>query len=131
MPAITANKTCAVQILEVALSLFMCCSLVWRAILNALFPFLSLETPIILPGMDLLYSFFVAKYPACGPPYPKGIPNLCEVPTTTSQLKSDGFSRIQSESKSAATINFMLWLFNISEMVFKLCIFPYLPVYWI
>ena len=61
---------------EVALSLLMCCSLVCKAILSALFPFLSLETPIILPGMDLLYSFFVAKYPAWGPPYPSGIPNL-------------------------------------------------------
>ena len=46
---------------EVALALFMCCSLVCKAILSAVFSSTSLETPIILPGIDLLYSSFVAK----------------------------------------------------------------------
>ena len=66
--AITANKTWDVHILEVALSLFICCSLVCNAILNAGFPSESLETPIILPGIDLLYSSLVAKKAAWGPP---------------------------------------------------------------
>ena len=70
-----ANKACAVQILLVALSLLMCCSLVCKDNLYALLPCLSTYTPTILPGIDLLYSSLVAKNAACGPPYPIGIPN--------------------------------------------------------
>ena len=54
IPAIMANKACAVQIFDVAFSLLICCSLVWSAILKALFPSTSSLTPIILPGMFLL-----------------------------------------------------------------------------
>ena len=61
---------------DVALSLLICCSLVCKAILNALSPFTSLVNPIILPGKLLLYFSLVAKKAACGPPYPNGIPNL-------------------------------------------------------
>ena len=68
MPAITASKTCAVQIFDVALSLLICCSLVCRAILSASLPFESLDLPMILPGINLLYSSLVAKKAACGPP---------------------------------------------------------------
>ena len=50
IPAITASSTCAVQILDVALSLLMCCSRVCKAIRKALLPDLSWVTPIILPG---------------------------------------------------------------------------------
>ena len=54
MPAITANSTCAVHMLEVARPLLMCCSLVCKAMRKARSPFMSLVTPIILPGMYLL-----------------------------------------------------------------------------
>ena len=64
MPAITASNTCDVHMLDVALSLLICCSLVCKAILRALFPSTSKVTPIILPGIFLLYSFLVAKYAA-------------------------------------------------------------------
>jgi hypothetical protein len=49
---------------DVALSLFMCCSLVCKAILRAGSSSTSLVKPIILPGTDLLYSSLVAKYAA-------------------------------------------------------------------
>ena len=55
------------------------------------------------------------------------------MPTTTSQLKIEGFSSIQSDSKSAATINFISYLFNFSEIKFKLekeDAYIYLPI-WI
>ena len=48
MPAIIASKACAVHILLVARSLFICCSLVCRAILRAYLPLESCETPIIV-----------------------------------------------------------------------------------
>lgn len=67
---------------EVALSLRMCCYLVCSAILKAIFPCLSYEIPMILPGIFLTFYFFGMEYvfdaknPAYGPPYPIGIPNL-------------------------------------------------------
>ena len=68
MLAITANSACAVQMLDVALSRLMCCSRVCSAILKARLPSLSIETPIILPGIERLNSSLVAKNAACGPP---------------------------------------------------------------
>lgn len=62
-----AKSAWAVQMFEVALSLLMCCSLVWRAILRAKLSCLSDEIPMILPGIFLTFSFlsieivFVAK----------------------------------------------------------------------
>ena len=56
-----ANKACAVQMLEVAFSLRMCCSRVCKAMRKAGCPWLSTLTPIILPGSILLKSSLVAK----------------------------------------------------------------------
>ena len=52
------NKAWAVQMLLVALSLLMCCSLVCIAILSAGLPRESMETPMIRPGIlrELRYS---------------------------------------------------------------------------
>jgi len=61
--AMLASKACAVQMLLVALSLLICYSLVCKAILKAWFPWRSLEIPIILPGIFLLYLSTAAKYP--------------------------------------------------------------------
>ena len=69
------KSTWAVQMLDVAFSLRICCSRVCKAILNARFPSESTETPMILPGILLLYFSFVAKNAACGPPNPIGTPN--------------------------------------------------------
>ena len=69
-------ESCAVQMLLVALSRRICCSLVWSAIRSPGLPAASLDTPIILPGILRLYCSLVAKKAACGPPYPIGTPNL-------------------------------------------------------
>jgi len=89
----------------------MCCSLVCNAILKALFPWESTDTPIILPGITLLNSSFVAKYAACGPPYPIGIPNRCVVPIAQSAPNSPGGVKIVKLKISAATT---LKIFNSS-----------------
>ena len=88
--------------LLVALSLLICCSLVCKDNLYALLPCLSTDTPTILPGIDLLYSSFVAKKAACGPPYPIGIPNLCELPTAISAPSSLGVFNFANANKSQA-----------------------------
>ena len=46
---------------EVAFSRLMCCSRVPNAIRNARFPLASIETPMIRPGIERLYSSLVAK----------------------------------------------------------------------
>ena len=97
--------------LEVALSLLICCSLVCNAILKARFPFKSLVTPIILPGILLLYASLVAKKAACGPPYPKGIPKRWVVPTTTEAPNSPGAFNFTKDRISAATATFILFSF--------------------
>lgn len=53
------SNACAVQMLLVALSLLMCCSLVCIAILNAGLPRESIDTPMIRPGIlrELRYDF--------------------------------------------------------------------------
>ena len=68
MLAITASSTCAVQMLLVAFSRRMCCSRVCSAMRSAGRPVASFETPMMRPGMWRLYSSFVAKNAACGPP---------------------------------------------------------------
>ncbi len=107
IPAITANKTCAVHMLDVAFSRLICCSRVCKAIRKARPPSTSLVTPIIRPGILRLYASLVAKYPACGPPYPKGIPKRCVVPTTTSTPNSAGAFNFTNDKISAATATFI------------------------
>ena len=70
---------------------------------KARFPLVSIVTPMILPGILLLYSSLVAKKAACGPPYPIGIPKRCEVPTTTSAPISPGGVNFTNDKISAAT----------------------------
>ena len=76
-----ANNAWAVHILEVALSLLICCSRVYIASLKAEFPLESLDYPIILPGIFLFNSSVEAKNAAEGPPKPIGTPNLWALPT--------------------------------------------------
>lgn len=64
------------QIFEVAFYLLICCYLVCNAIRYAMFPSVSLEIPMILPGIFLTFYFLVAKKPEYGPPKPIGTPNL-------------------------------------------------------
>ena len=71
-----ASKAWAVHMLLVALSFLICYSLVYKVILNAWLPCASLLTPMILPGIFLMYLLLVAKYPGCGPPNAIGIPIL-------------------------------------------------------
>ena len=87
---------------DVAFSLLICCSLVCKAILKALLPWLSLDTPMILPGIFLLNSSVVAKKAACGPPYPKGTPNLCAFPTAASAFISPGVFNMLRARRSVA-----------------------------
>ncbi len=68
MLAMTAGKTCEVQMLLVAFSRRMCCSRVCSARRNAVWPWQSRETPTRRPGILRVNSLRVAKNAACGPP---------------------------------------------------------------
>lgn len=61
---------------------------------------------MILPGIERIYSFLVAKNPACGPPNPKGVPNLCDVPQAISNPYSPGLFYLILENKSTPTATF-------------------------
>ena len=100
----TANKTCAVQILLVALPRLMCCSLVCSAKRYAALPAESTLTPTNLPGSDLDNSSDTDIKPACGPPNPSGTPNLCALPTTISAPKLVGSFISVNASKSVVAI---------------------------
>ena len=55
------------------------------------------------PGICRTNASRVAKNAACGPPYPIGTPNRCELPTTTSAPSSPGgVSRVKA-SRSVQT----------------------------
>ena len=106
-----AKSAWAVQMFEVALSLLMCCSLVWRAILKAKLSCLSDEIPMILPGIFLTFSFlsieivFVAKNAAWGPPKPIGIPNLWAEPKQISApICPGGFVMVKANKSEATTL---------------------------
>ena len=102
--AMLASNACAVQILEVAFSLLICCSLVCSAIRSARLPCASMLTPIKRPGIPLLKSSLVAKKAACGPPNPMGTPKRCALPSAMSAPSSPGGVSRVSASKSVATI---------------------------
>ncbi len=55
------------------------------------------------PGMYRLYASLVAKYAACGPPKPIGIPSRWVLPKTTSAPQTPGASSKVNATKSAAT----------------------------
>ena len=97
-----ANNACAVQILLVAFSRLICCSLVCKAIRNARLPCASILTPINLPGMPRLNSSLVAKNAACGPPKPSGTPKRCAEPMATSAPNSAGAVNNVNANKSVA-----------------------------
>lgn len=61
-----------------------------------------LVTPTILPGINLINCSLVAKNPACGPPYPRGIPNLWLEPTAMSMSNSPGGRNIVKARRSVA-----------------------------
>ncbi len=84
---------------------------------KALFPFLSFEIPIILPGILRLYFSVVAKNAACGPPKPKGTPIRCEEPKTTSAPHSPGGVSNVKLSKSVATAIGILYSLDLLTMV--------------
>ena len=100
----TANKTCAVQILLVALSRLMCCSRVCRAKRNAGLPWASILCPTNLPGIDLSKPARTHRNPACGPPKPIGTPKRCAEPTAMSAPHSPGALSTVSASRSTAAI---------------------------
>src|SRR5215212_3711964 len=104
IPLITARSTCAVQMLLVAFSRRMCCSRVWSAMRSAGRPSASRDTPMMRPGSARLYSSFVAKYAACGPPYPIGTPKRCVLPTAMSAPHSAGEASSVSASRSHAAV---------------------------
>ena len=56
--------------------------------------------------MARLNSSLVAKKAACGPPYPIGIPNRCEFPTTISAPISPGGFKTVKANKSEIKIAF-------------------------
>ncbi len=101
--AMMASNAWAVQILEVAFYLLICCYLVCKAILYPRFPYASFDIPIILPGIFLTLAFFVAKNPEYGPPKPIGTPNLWEEPKQISAPIEPGDFVTVSPSKSEAT----------------------------
>ncbi len=98
-----ASSAWAVQIFEVAFSRRMCCSRVASAIRYAVLPCASTETPMMRPGIWRTNDCRVAKNAACGPPYPSGTPNRCELPNTTSAPISPGGVRIARASRSVPT----------------------------
>ncbi len=103
--AMTASRLCAVQMFDVALSRRMCCSRVWSAMRNAGAPRRSFETPMIRPGKLRLYWSRAAKNAACGPPYPMGTPNRCELPTATSAPMAPGdFNKASAMGSVATTV---------------------------
>ena len=75
-----ASSACAVQMLDVAFSRRMCCSRVCSAMRYARLPCASTDTPMMRPGACRTCFSRVAKNAACGPPYPIGTPNRCELP---------------------------------------------------
>ena len=72
------------------------------------------------PGVDRLYSSRVAKNAACGPPYPMGTPNRCELPTTMSAPISPGdLIRVNASKSLATTANApFLWAWEIASLGF-------------
>lgn len=110
--------------LLVALSLLICCSLVCIAILKAWFPCMSLEIPMTRPGIFLLCLSMQAKYPGCGPPYPKGIPILYAEPTAISApILPGGLNRFR-ERISATIVKTRSLSFIIDERSEKSFMFP-------
>ena len=99
-----ANKTCAVQILLVAFSRLMCCSLVCKAKRYARAPFASTLSPTNLPGIVRSKPVRTARNPACGPPNPIGTPNLCADPTAASKPHSPGALSSVKANKSVAAM---------------------------
>ena len=102
--AITASRTWAVQMLEVAFSRRMCCSRVCNAIRSAVRPCASTETPMIRPGVWRLYASRVAKNAAWGPPNPMGTPKRWALPTAMSASNAPGGSTTQAARRSVAKI---------------------------
>src|SRR3546814_2428889 len=88
MPDMTASRTCAVQMFDVAFSRRICCSRVCSAKRRAGAPWLSLDTPTRRPGMVRLNASLQAMKPACGPPKPSGTPKRCRSEEHTSELQS-------------------------------------------
>ena len=102
IPDIIANNTWAVQMLDVAFSRLICCSLVCKVSLYAWLPCLSFDTPTILPGISRLNSSDVAINAACGPPNPSGTPKRWLLPTAISPPKEPGDSKSCKHIKSVA-----------------------------
>ena len=92
------------QMLEVALSLRMCCSRVPSASRSAGSPAASLETPTSRPGIWRLKASLVARKPACGPPKPSGTPKRWAEPTATSAPNSPGGRSRARPRRSAAAM---------------------------
>ena len=88
---------------DVAFSRRMCCSRVCNAKRYAGLPVASTLTPTSRPGRERLKVSRHAKYAACGPPQPMGMPNRCVDPTTISAPHSPGGVRSVSDRGSAAT----------------------------
>ncbi len=74
MPAITASRTCAVQMLLVAFSRRMCCSRVCSERRRPAWPCASFDTPTSRPGIRRFSASFTDMKAACGPPNPSGTP---------------------------------------------------------
>ncbi len=105
MLAITASRTCAVQMFDVAFSRRMCCSRVCSVRRYAGLPCESTDTPTSRPGIERLNASLQLMKAACGPPNPNGTPNRWELPMTMSAPHAPGaWSRV-SASRSAATQN--------------------------
>ena len=102
-PAMFANRTWAVQMLEVAFSRRMCCSRVCSASRRAGRPSVSTLTPTMRPGIERAARSWAARKPACGPPKPIGTPNRCAEPTAMSAPNCPGGTASRHANGSVAT----------------------------
>ncbi len=115
--------------LELAFSRRICCSRVCIAIRNAGLPLVSIETPIIRPGIDRLYLSLLAKNAAWGPPKPKGTPKRWLEPNTTSAPNWPGDCSNTKLIMSAPTATRAFCSWAASMMLFKSQMEPSLPGY--
>src|SRR5574344_342216 len=99
-----ANKDSLEQILLVAFSLRMCCSLACSVKTKQRLPSESLVSPTILPGILRTNSFLHVMNPTYGPPKQRGIPRDWPSPTAMSASHSLGVLITAKEDGSQYSI---------------------------
>ena len=115
---------------ELAFSRRICCSRVCSAMRRAVLPCASTDTPMIRPGAERLSLSLNAKYAACGPPKPIGIPKRCVLPKAISAPMLAGDLSRTRLRMSLATMAYAPFSLTAEIMSVKSTTSPSLPTYW-